>query len=422
LSLNYLQPQISRNPNWGTAGQIFVRSQSVRLPLPICRKLRHKAFLPSVIERDTGVGRDLRQANRLGHRAFGVDANRRSQLDILSIDSEFRADLRPIVGFRRHILFLGIFIVAFSITALGYWSWRTLAGVEREARSTLVSISAMSVVPLENFLDDITALIKAEAARIIVDEEDITHLQFVARSSPDIASVVVRRLEGGQKLIAGSGVLLPDEIFVTAIQDWMKTGALVLTQPFSIAGTWYAALVYSSSQIGETPRRAVGAVFAIEPILSWWDRINMPNGSRILLSRGDGKIWMEWPVGPRIRAGTEGGRSVDTAIAENYLPRGVPRDLARLPDETGALTAWRSLENFPLVMAIGYPRGYIFSRWRDQNIVPLAYAALATLLAVLIVIIIGRLIVRENVRREAAVEALSRSEGQFRDFAETSSD
>jgi hypothetical protein len=163
-------------------------------------------------------------------------------------------------------------------------------------------------------------------------------------------------------------------------------------------------------------------VFAIEPILSWWDRINMPNGSRILLSRGDGKIWMEWPVGPRIRAGTEGGRSVVTAIAENYLPRGVPRDLARLPDETGALTAWRSLENFPLVMAIGYPRGYIFSRWRDQNIVPLAYAALATLLAVLIVIIIGRLIVRENVRREAAVEALSRSEGQFRDFAETSSD
>ena len=53
---------------------------------------------------------------------------------------------------------------------------------------------------------------------------------------------------------------------------------------------------------------------------------------------------------------------------------------------------------------------------------PLLLGAIAWLMAVVVVAAVGRSIVRESERREAAVLALARSEQRFRDYSDSASD
>ncbi len=107
------------------------------------------------------------------------------------------------------MLFLGLFIAAFWVTALGLWDWRSLVAVEGEAGASLRATAAQAIVPIDNFLYDIMALLQAETDRPSSGEGEIVHLRFITSSNPQIESLVVQGLNEAQTRSWGRGSRSP---------------------------------------------------------------------------------------------------------------------------------------------------------------------------------------------------------------------
>ncbi len=220
----------------------------------------------------------------------------------------------------------------------------------------------------------------------------------------------------------GSGVQIPEDMFRAAVDVWAETGTPVLTLPFELNGKWYAGLVYAAAAVGDSPRRVVGIVFSIAPFLSWWDRLDLPEVSRVLLMWPGGEVWLEWTEDPTVSCGAELGRVLAGEIARELTPRGLLSEVRSADGETRALAAWMRLERYSLVLAVGSFRDHVVSVWRTRNIKPFLFATLPAALAIFVVFVFGRSIVRASRRREDTVKALAQSEARFCGFAETASD
>lgn len=332
-------------------------------------------------------------------------------------------EMLPAMGPRRRMLFLGLFIVVFSLFSLSMWGWRSFEAVKAQVKVSLVATAVQAALPIDEFLRDMQSALAVEVVRTPRNgERNPDHLKFVVQSNANLRSIVEVDGERRQNVVAGAALKIPEDLLVSAIAEWMVTGGPALIPAFEIDGVPYAGMVHAPLQRPGDPQDVLAIVFEIGQIFAGLERLTVPHGSIVVLVRPVGSIWLDWQA-----AGGEASQDglaelVATAVATKGIGAGPNVPIIHVGGTTGSYAAKTTLDHTPLILAASFKDSYFFAKWRAEQMGPLLLGAIAWLIAVFIVLVVGRSIVRESERREAAVLALARSEQRFRDYSDSASD
>ncbi|MEE8445856.1 MAG: ATP-binding protein, partial [Alphaproteobacteria bacterium] len=158
--------------------------------------------------------------------------------------------------------------------------------------------------------------------------------------------------------------------------------------PFERAGLWYAAIVGQRVGAGVSPAGYEGIRFPVARILEWWRGMELPAGSESALVTHDGRIWLRDPFAPALVGAAAAGDPFLAAVPSD------PSRLSRIVDYGGGgidgVVAWRSLESYGLVFAVGIDRGQVSSGWYGPGTTALVVSLLVTASTFLAVSFAGR--------------------------------
>ena len=340
-----------------------------------------------------------------------------------AINSERSQELRPAAGPRRSMLFLSFFIVVFSLLSLGLWAWRSFEAVKVQVKTSLVATAVQAAIPIDEFLHDMRSALAVEVERTPVNgERDPGHLRFVVQSNANLRSIIEVDADRRQTVVAGHALKIPREFLISAIAERTVTGEPALIPAFEVDGVSYAGMVQAPPQAPGDPHDVLAIVFEVGQIFRGLEKLTVPNGSTVVLVRPVGSIWLEWESGGGETSPAGFGDLVATAVAVNGIGAAEDLPIVHVGVSNGSYAAKAAFAHAPLVLAASFQDSYFFARWRAEQMGPLLLGAVAWLIAVTIFLAVGRSIVRESERREAAVLALARSEQRFRDYSESASD
>ncbi|MCH8183279.1 MAG: PAS domain S-box protein [Proteobacteria bacterium] len=332
-------------------------------------------------------------------------------------------ELLPAVGTRRRMLFLSLFIVVFSLFSLGMWGWRSFEAVKAQVKTSLVATAVQASLPIDGFLRDMRSALAVEVERTPRNgERSFDHLRFVVQSNANLQSIVEIDVDGRQTVVAGPLLEIPPEFVVSAIAEWRATGEPALISAFQVDGVPYAGMVHAPPQTPGDPKDLLAIVFEIEQVFTGLRRLTVPEGSTVVLVRPNGSIWLEWQADGGRASPAGFGKLVAAAVAAHAGGETAAFPIVHIGGRTSTYAAKADLDHAPLVLAASFRDSYFFARWRAEQMLPLLLGAIAWLMAVVVVAAVGRSIVRESERREAAVLALARSEQRFRDYSDSASD
>lgn len=150
---------------------------------------------------------------------------------------------------------------------------------------------------------------------------------------------------------------------------------------------------------------------------TFYDRLQLPAGSSILITRADGFLLFRHPE-RQYRAGTDD--LSDISLFTRYLPQSAVGTFAeRSPfDNLNRIISYRTVEGLPVVVLLSIPRGVALAGWRADAGRKIAFAAAMLLLLSLL----AWLVRRQLLRAERAEEALRASRVRFEELATLSTD
>ncbi|MCH8110560.1 MAG: PAS domain S-box protein [Proteobacteria bacterium] len=321
------------------------------------------------------------------------------------------------------MLFLSLFIVVFSLFSLGMWGWRSFEAVKAQVKTSLVATAVQAALPIDGFLRDMRAALTVEVERTPRNgERSPDHLRFVVQSNANLQSIVEIDDERRQTVVAGPPLRIPRDLLLSAITEWRATGEPALISAFQIGAVPYAGMVQAPPQKPGDPHDTLAIVFEIGQVFAGLERLTVPHGSTVVLVRPDASIWLEWQAKGGGVSPAGFGELVATAIAAHANGSAADVPIVHIGGRTSTYAAKAELDHAPLILAASFRDSYFFARWRAEQMLPLLLGAIAWLIAVVIVAVVGRSIVRESERRETAVLALARSEQRFRDYSDSASD
>jgi signal transduction histidine kinase len=240
--------------------------------------------------------------------------------------------------------------------------WLGSRDSDRQVREQVSLALTQGSVPVNLLLSETSARLAA--------------LEKLSADDPGIAA----RLDPGYRLYDAAGASInggpPVPAVASAVAEAARTGFPALSLPFERAGLWYAAIVNKRADAGGSPAGYEGIQFPVTRILEWWRGMALPAGSEAALITDDGRIWLRDPFAPAL---------VGAAAAGDPFLAAVPLDpsrLSRIVDYDGGgidgVVAWRSLETYGLVFAVGIDRDQASLGWYGPGMTALVVSLLVT--------------------------------------------
>lgn len=150
---------------------------------------------------------------------------------------------------------------------------------------------------------------------------------------------------------------------------------------------------------------------------TFYDRLKLPAGSSILITRTDGFLLFRHPE-RQYRTGADD--ISDLSLFTRYLPQSAVGTFEeRSPfDHIDRIISYRTVEGLPVVVMLTIPREVAFAGWRADAARKIAFSATMLLLLGLL----AWLVRRQLVRVERAETALKENQARFEDLATLASD
>ena len=277
-------------------------------------------------------------------------------------------------AFRRYAqITLGI-VAGFILGTMVVQGWLSSRDSDRQVREQAALALTQGSVPVNLLLSETSARLAA--------------LGKISADDPGAAA----RLDPGYRLYDAAGASInggpPVPAVAGAVAEASRTGFPVLSLPFEQAGLWYAAIVNKRADAGESPAGYEGIQFPVTRILEWWRGMALPAGSEAALITDDGRIWLRDPFAPALVGAAAAGDPFLAAVPSD------PSRLSRIVDYDGGgidgVVAWRSLESYGLVFAVGMDRDQAPGGWYGPGMTALVVSLLVTASTFLAVSFAGR--------------------------------